>query len=124
MGNFESVLVIDDVEHQRDIARGCLELLNYTPFDVPSGEAAVAFLKSHTVDLIIVDMKMEPGIDGYETYKQILEINPNQKAIIASGLSENQRIYKTLELGAGLYIRKPYTLKKFALAIKKELNPE
>ncbi len=74
------------------------------------------------MDLPILDMKMEPGIDGLETFEKILKINPGQKAIIASGYSETDRVRKTLKLGAGQYIKKPYTIKKLALALKKGLT--
>ncbi len=65
---------------------------------------------------------MEPGINGLETYKQILEICPKQKAIIASGFSETEHVKATLEIGAGIYIKKPYTMQNIGIAIKKELN--
>ncbi|MCP4718309.1 MAG: response regulator [Desulfobacteraceae bacterium] len=120
-GNKETVLVVDDVTGQRKIAQGCLKILGYIPFTVGSGEKAVAFLKKRSVDLLILDMKMEPGMDGLETYKEVLKINPKQKAIIASGFSETKRVKEAKQLGAGQYIKKPYTLQKFAIALKKEL---
>ena len=121
-GNKETILVIDDVHEQRRIARDSLKMLGYTPFTVASGEKAVLFLTKRPVDLIILDMKMEPGMDGLETYKKILRIHPDQKAIIASGFSENDRVREALRIGAGQYIKKPYTLKKLAHAIKEELT--
>ena len=57
-----------------------------------------------------------------ETYKRVSELNPGQKALIASGFSETDRVKEALSLGAGQYIRKPYTLEKLALAVKKELG--
>lgn len=120
-GDAETILVVDDVKGQRKIAQGCLKLLGYTPFAVSSGEKAISFLKKHPMDLLVLDMKMEPGMDGLETYKEVLKINPKQKAIIASGFSETKRVIEAKQLGVGQYIKKPYTLQKFALAIKKEL---
>ena len=121
-GNNETILVIDDVNEQRKIAQGCIKILGYTPFAAESGEKAILFLKEHPVDLLVLEMKMEPGMDGLETYKRILEINPKQKAIIASGFSETPRVKEALKLGAGQYIKKPYTLQKFAIVLKKELE--
>jgi DNA-binding NarL/FixJ family response regulator len=66
-------------------------------------------------------MIMDPGIDGLETYKQILKLHSNQKAIIASGFSETDRVKESQKLGAGEYIKKPYTIEKFSLAIKSAL---
>ena len=121
-GKGETVLVVDDVKEQRRIAKDSLKLIGYTPYTVESGEMAVDFLAQQAVDLVVLDMKMEPGIDGLETYRRILEINPDQKAIITSGFSESDRVKKTLALGAGQYIKKPYTIQKLALALKKELH--
>ena len=64
---------------------------------------------------------MDPGIDGLETYRQILEFKPEQKAIIASGFSKTIQVKQALELGAGQYINKPYTIEKIGLAVKNEL---
>jgi len=74
------------------------------------------------MDLLVLDMKMEPGMDGLETYREVLKINPKQKAVIASGFSETKRVIAAKKLGVGQYIKKPYTLQKFAFAIKKELT--
>ena len=122
MGNRESILVVDDVTEQRDIASKLLTRLGYSVKTVPSGEEAVKYLKDHAVDLVILDMIMAPGIDGLETYKRILRIHPNQKAVIASGFSETRRVHMAQKLGAGQYLKKPYTLEKIGLAIKDSLK--
>ena len=67
-------------------------------------------------------MIMDPGIDGLETYKRILQAHPNQKAIIASGFSATDRVKKVQKIGAGAYIKKPYTLEKIGMAVKTELD--
>ena len=122
MGNGEKILIVDDVSQQRKIASALLERLGYAVDTVPSGEDAVEYMKKHTADLIILDMIMDPGIDGLDTYKSILELNPGQRAIIASGFSETDRIKEAQRLGAGEYVRKPYTLEKIGLAVKIELT--
>jgi CheY-like chemotaxis protein len=122
VGNGEKILVVDDVESQRGIATTILKKLNYIVEAVSSGEEAIEYMKGKSADLLILDMIMEPGIDGLETYKKILEIHPNQKAIIASGFSETDRVKEAQRLGAGTYIKKPYTLEKIGLAVKTELE--
>jgi len=71
---------------------------------------------------MVLDMIMDPGIDGLETYQRVIEINPKQRAIIVSGFSETDRVKKAQELGAGAYVRKPYIREKIGLAIRKELD--
>ncbi|BBO89075.1 hypothetical protein DSCOOX_22550 [Desulfosarcina ovata subsp. ovata] len=73
-------------------------------------------------DVVLLDMIMDPGIDGLETYQQILGINPQQKAIIVSGYSETRRVQEALRLGAEEYIKKPYSMKNIGVAISKVLR--
>ena len=122
MGNGEYLLIIDDVEDQRNIATGILTKLGYSVEAVSSGEAAVDYLKNRKADLLILDMIMDPGMDGLETYKQILQIHPNQKAVIASGYSESERVKEAQRLGAGAYVKKPYLMEKMAIAVREELD--
>ena len=120
-GNGETILVIDDSEDQREIVTSMLIKLGYKVETVTNGEAAVEYMRNNTADLLVLDMIMDPGIDGYETYKRIVELHPGQKAIISSGFSETKLVRNTQKLGAGPYIRKPYLIDKFAHAIRKEL---
>jgi len=122
MGRGESILVVDDVEVQRELASKMLNRLGYSAKAVACGEEAVDYLKNNAADLLILDMIMDPGLDGLETYKRILTLHPNQKAVIASGFSETDRVKEAQKLGAGQYIKKPYTLEKIGLAVKEELE--
>jgi PAS domain S-box-containing protein len=122
MGRGEHILVVDDVEGQRLLASAMLEGLAYKVSTVASGEEALEFVKNNPVDLLILDMIMEPGIDGLETYQRILEIRKDQKTIIVSGFSETERVHVAQSLGAGAYIRKPYVMEKLGLVVKKELD--
>lgn len=121
-GKGESVLVIDDINEQRDIACAILSRLGYTPTAVNSGEEALEYLKDNSCDLLLLDMIMDPGIDGLETYRRILDLHPKQKAVITSGFSKTDRVKEAQRLGAGQFIKKPYTLHNIALAIRNELD--
>ncbi|MFH1488938.1 MAG: response regulator [Pseudomonadota bacterium] len=121
-GRGESILIVDDVEEQRQIASEMLEKLGYTVAAVSSGEEAVEYIQKDSAHLIVLDMIMDPGIDGLETYRRIVKLKPGQKAVIASGFSETDRVREVQSLGAGMYIKKPYTIEKIGLAIRKELD--
>ena len=121
MGKGEYILVVDDVKGQRDLAAEMLKTLNYNVTSVSSGEEAVAYLEEHKADLMVLDMIMDPGMDGLDTYRSVLEIHPSQKAIIVSGFSETDRVNAAQSLGAGAYVRKPYVMEKLGLAVRKEL---
>jgi len=122
IGHGEKILVVDDEERQRQIASGILTRLGYNAETVSSGEAAIEYVKEHPVDLIVLDMVMPKGINGRKTYEEIIKIHPGQKAIIASGYAKTKEVDRAQELGAGKYIKKPYTLPKVGLAVKEELG--
>jgi len=122
MGHGESILVVDDNEEQRELAYQMLTQLGYSVIIAASGEEAVAYFKENTADLLILDMIMDPGIDGLETYKQILQLHPGQKALIVSGYFETHRVKEAERLGVGSYVLKPYDLHKIGTAVKTELS--
>jgi signal transduction histidine kinase/CheY-like chemotaxis protein len=121
-GNGEFILVVDDMAVQREIATGILSRLGYRAESLASGEEAVEFLRRQAADLVILDMIMSPGMDGYETYQRIKDVRPDQRAIIASGYSESDRVRKALSLGAGRYLKKPYQLRELGAAIREVLD--
>jgi len=96
--------------------------MGYSVTSVSSGEEVVDYLKSNSADLLVLDMIMDPGIDGLETYKRILEFHPRQKALIVSGFSETERVKEAQILGAGAYLKKPFLLEKIGLAVRDELD--
>ncbi|MBU0943980.1 MAG: response regulator [Proteobacteria bacterium] len=121
-GNGESILVIDDEPQQRDLATRILGVYGYRVESVASGEEAVEFLRHQACDLLLLDMIMDPGLNGYETYRQILQIRPQQMAIIVSGFSESLNVEETKNLGATDFIRKPYSMETLARAVKGALE--
>ncbi len=122
MGRGERVVVVDDVKEQRVILSAILKSLNYSAVMFADGKEAAEYMKTHSADLLILDMIMDPGIDGLETYKRIIENHPDQKAIIVSGFSETGRVREAQRLGAGPHVKKPYMLGTIGPAIRKELE--
>ncbi|BBO84404.1 hypothetical protein DSCO28_49700 [Desulfosarcina ovata subsp. sediminis] len=120
-GNGQRILIVDDVEEQRSIASSILTKLGYQPYVVSSGEEAISHLKTTSADLVILDMIMDPGMDGLDTYKEILKLHPGQKTVIASGFAETDRVKEMQRMGAGPYLCKPYTLVTIGNVIKSAL---
>ena len=116
-GHGEKILIVDDQQQQRDIAGKLLRSLGYQIHSVNSGETAIEFLKDNKVDLVLLDMLMEPGINGRKTYEEIIKIHPGQRAVIASGFSDNEEVQKARELGARQFIKKPYSREQLGLAL-------
>ncbi len=121
-GKGEKILIVDDEIIQREIISNMLTTLGYEPVTVSSGEEAIKYIRNNKVDLIILDMIMEPGINGCKTYEEIIKIYPGQKAILVSGFSETEDVRKAQRLGAGKFLKKPFTIEKLAKAIREELD--
>jgi len=121
-GKGETILIVDDLEEQRSLAQTIITKLGYIGETAASGEAAIKKCMDNDYDLLILDMIMPEGIDGLTTYERIKRVKPEQKAIIASGFSESSRVKKAQEIGAGVYIKKPYTVESLAKGIHQELD--
>lgn len=121
-GNNETILIVDDIEEQRTIASAILKKLDYQTRSVTGGEEAIDFLQRKSVDLILLDMMMEPGIDGLETCKRLFAASPKSKVIIASGYAESEMVREAMELGALIYIKKPYSIITLGTTVKNALH--
>ena len=125
-----TILVVDDVPEQREIAEQILVSLGYEVKTAANGREAVAYVTEHPVDLLVLDMILEKGFDGLDTYREILKLNPSQKAIIVSGFAATDRVSQMQAMGAGAYLKKPYTRQQLAEAVKQQMlspqsaNPE
>ena len=89
-------------------------VLYYKPCKTPYGD----YIKHNEADLLVLDMIMDPGIDGLETYKESLKLKTKQKAVITSGFSETDKVKEAQRLGAVQYVKKPYTIKNIGVAIR------
>ncbi len=118
----EKVLVVDDLEDQRELASLVLTNLGYDVHAAANGHEAIEYLRQHDADIIILDMIMEDNFDGLDTYREIIKIKPGHKAIIASGFSATDRVKEAERLGVGKYIRKPYTMQTLGIAIREVLD--
>jgi len=123
LGNNETILVIDDSETQLGICKSILEHFNYKVELMESGEKGIEFVKNNEVDLILLDMLMPNGINGYETYVELKKLKPDIKVILASGHVKNKLVEKSLKLGVIDYIKKPYKVNEICKLIFNVLNP-
>jgi len=121
-GHGEQILVVDDEDRQRDIALQILNELGYRAEVASSGKEAVDYVREESVDLLLLDMVMDPGMDGLQTFTEITRFKPEQKALIVSGFSETSKVEKALSLGAKGFLKKPYTLRQVAVAVQKSLK--
>jgi CheY-like chemotaxis protein len=113
---------VDDIKEQRELATFMLKRLGYQVDAVASGKEAIEYIKKHPVAVMVIDMILGPDMDGLDTYREILAITPEQKAVITSGFSESQRVLEVQRLGAGRYLKKPYRMEQIGAAIHEQLT--
>jgi len=120
----ERLLVVDDDSLQVRVLVRLLEVLGYRVTGVPSGEEAVRLVKEgERFDLVILDMVLENGMDGLETFKTLRRHVPNQRAVLISGFTKAARnVARAQQAGAGAYLRKPLTIERVARVVRDELD--
>ncbi|MFC1556292.1 PAS domain S-box protein [candidate division KSB1 bacterium] len=109
-GNGEQVLIVEDESNQRELTEDLLEKLKYTPYAVASGEEAIDYLHSNKPNVVLMDMLLGKGMDGFDTYKEVKAIYPDVPVVIVSGFSASERIQEALKLGAECLVTKPFTI--------------
>ena len=120
------ILLVDDEERILTVGREICTALGYDVLTADSGKEALDIYhkEKKKINLVVLDMIMGSGMDGCQTFAQIVGSNPNKKAIIASGFSENDNVKEAQRLGAGDFIRKPYSIEELGLAVQKTLSGE
>ncbi|MBT9311944.1 sensor histidine kinase [Leptothoe kymatousa] len=104
-----TILVVDDIPNNLEVVRDTLISQGYLATTAISGERALKRLQKHIPDLILLDVQM-PGIDGFETCRQIKQ-HPEWKdipIIFLTALTDTDSIVKGFTLGAVDYISKPF----------------
>ncbi len=116
-----TVLVIDDEEMVRDMAVKALKSFGYTVIDAPDGESGIAVYQKnhHTIDAVLLDIIM-PKMSGVETFRRLLQINPDIKVIIASGHITHQE-QKKLFAKACAHLDKPYRITELKQVLERIL---
>jgi CheY-like chemotaxis protein len=118
----ETVLLVEDEEGVRRVAREFLEIRGYTVLEATNGEEALQIAHSHPgpVHLLLTDVVM-PGINGRELWRR-LSWRPEMKVLYMSGYPENAIIQDgTLEEGV-MYLQKPFTLNALTHKVREVLN--
>ena len=113
------VLVVDDEQLVREMAKKALERHGYTVLLADSGLAAIDVFRRHPgeIALVVLDLSM-PRMSGEEALPELRKIRPEVKVMVSSGYSEAETM--TLFQGQRVsgFIQKPYTVKGLAEKVK------
>lgn len=121
-GGHEKILVVDDDEGVREATARILRELGYQTVTAASGDAAVRYMEQNGADLLLLDLRMEPGLNGVETFRRIREFRPLQKAIVMTAYAGPSEVSAVRALGIQHYLIKPAPLMTLARAIRDELD--
>ena len=118
----KKIIIADDESFIRQHITRKLSSLGLTVFEAETGDQVLDLLRSHP-DVILMDVKM-PGIDGYETTKQIRSslMAADIPVILLSALSDQEDINYGFQVGANDFLTKPVTFAIILETIKRQLN--
>ncbi len=63
-----------------------------------------------------------PGMGGRETMERLKQINPNVRAILSTGYSDDDRARDLMALGVKVFLQKPYRTEELSIAVRKVLD--
>ena len=114
------VLVVDDEPVARQSLSDILRLEGYTVSSAPNGQAAVEFVRTHPVDLMVVDLRM-PGMDGLEVIQVINQVSPETEVILLTAHGSIETAVQALRLRIHDYLLKPALPPQILASVKKGL---
>jgi two-component system cell cycle sensor histidine kinase/response regulator CckA len=109
------ILLMDDEDIVRNIAGVMIRSLGHEVELVEDGKGAIekyheSMRSGRQFDIVILDLTVRGGMGGEETIKELLEIDPDIRAIVSSGYTESSAMAEYKAIGFGAYLTKPYDI--------------
>src|SRR3970040_349978 len=114
------ILVVDDEPVARQSLTDILRLEGYTVNSAPNGQAAVEYVRTHPVDLMVVDLRM-PGMDGLEVVQVVNQVSPETEVILLTAFGSTESAIQALRLRIHDYLLKPASPAQITATVKKGL---
>lgn len=123
LGHGELILVVDDEESIREVAKETLAAFGYEVVTASDGTDALAQFaaRKDEIRVVLTDMMM-PYMDGPATIRALRKLNPEMPIIATSGLKANSRQAEISHLGISTFLTKPYTAETLIKTIAKVLK--
>lgn len=117
-----TVLIIDDEEQIRVIARKMLNKIGFTVLQAEDGAKGIELYQEHmdSIRFVLLDMVM-PVLSGKDVYLKLNQINPNIKVILSSGFGQDERVQDVLKHNNVDFLHKPYTIKELIEVINRSI---
>ncbi len=119
----ERILIVDDELFIIDVTQDILKTLGYEVITAQGGEEAIRIYREQqgSIDLVILDMIM-PEMGGEEVFGHLKAINPQVRAILASGYSINSQAQRIMEQGCRAFLQKPFGMAELSRKIREVLD--
>ncbi|MEP7137828.1 MAG: response regulator transcription factor [Chloroflexota bacterium] len=115
-----NILVVDDEPVARQSLSEILRLEGYAVNSVPNGQAAVEYVRTHPVEIMVVDLRM-PGMDGLEVIQVVNQISPETEVILLTAFGTTETAIQALRLRVHDYLLKPAPPAQVVNSVKKGL---
>jgi CheY-like chemotaxis protein len=117
------ILVVDDEETVRDVARSMLEICGYEVVTVSNGLEAVDYYRDHggRIDLVVIDMVM-PEMNGRECFRALREMDPNIRAVLSTGYGADGEAKEIVQEGMAGLVLKPFSKGALAATVQEALS--
>jgi DNA-binding response OmpR family regulator len=116
-----NILVVDDEPVARQSLTDILKLEGHNVTSAPNGQAAVEYVRTHPIDLMIVDLRM-PGMDGLEVVQVVNQISPETEVILLTAFGSTETAIQALRLRIHDYLLKPASPAQVLASVKKGLT--
>ncbi|MCM8780446.1 MAG: response regulator [Candidatus Omnitrophica bacterium] len=116
----KTILIVDDEEGIRRILSEFFRRKGYKTIEAQDGQQALDIVRSQEVSVVLLDIQM-PGMDGLTTLTRLLEINPRLGVVMATGVQDEDKVRRAIELGAYGYVLKPFDFLYLELVVMSKL---
>jgi DNA-binding response OmpR family regulator len=115
-----SILVVDDEPIARQSLTDILKLEGFNVASVANGQAAVEYVRTHPVDLMVVDLRM-PGMDGLDVVQVVNQASPETEVVLLTAHGSTDTAIQALRLRIHDYLLKPAAPAQVIASVKKGL---
>jgi DNA-binding NtrC family response regulator len=116
-----NLLIVDDEKGYREVLSAVFGAEGYTVATAESGSAAVKHLDSHSVDVIVSDVRM-PDMDGIELLKNVRSIDADIGMILMTAFGTIDTAREAFKLGADDFVQKPFNNEELKLIVRRSLE--
>jgi PAS domain S-box-containing protein len=124
-GSGQAILVVDDEEILRVVARAALEQAGYVVLEAEDGASALEVFQRERgrIAVVLLDVKM-PGRSGEEVFQDLRRLDPNVPVIFCSGSISEKKGAFLIRGGAKAFLHKPYSARELTDVIRQVLQPQ